>query len=83
MTPLNKKIFSVLFFSIFTVVTGVGIVVPLLPVYVHNLGAGGVYIAMVFGSFPFPGPYCFPISDGCRIKKGENPLLQQAFYATR
>ncbi len=46
-TP-NKKILATLFFSVFATVTGVGIVVPLLPIYVHDLGAGGIYIGLIF-----------------------------------
>ena len=51
MNKLDKKIFGTLFFSIFGTVTGVGIVVPLLPVYAHGLGATGLYIALIFGAF--------------------------------
>ena len=47
----HKGIFLTLFFIIFTTVTGVGIVVPLLPIYAHDLGAAGFYVAMIFGSF--------------------------------
>ena len=51
MQKLDKLIFTTLFFSIFATITGVGIVVPLLPVYAHNLGAGGLYIGLIFGAF--------------------------------
>ncbi|MEJ2041391.1 MAG: hypothetical protein P8X55_21055, partial [Desulfosarcinaceae bacterium] len=40
---IDRKIVSTLFFSLFATITGVGIVVPLLPVYAHHLGAGGLY----------------------------------------
>jgi len=51
MEPFPVKIFVALFFAIFVSVTGVGIVVPLLPVYAHELGAGGISIAAIFGGF--------------------------------
>ena len=51
MTLVDKRIFTTLFFSLFTAVTGVGIVVPLLPVYALHLGAGGLYIGLIFGAF--------------------------------
>ena len=51
MQKSDKLIFTTLFFSIFATITGVGIVVPLLPVYAHALGAGGLAIGMIFGSF--------------------------------
>ena len=50
MTAANRKIFWVLCFSIFTTVTGVGIVVPLLPIYAREIGASGFFIGMIFGA---------------------------------
>ena len=47
----QKSVFVTLFFAIFAAITGAGIVVPLLPVYAHELGATGIYIGMIFGSF--------------------------------
>jgi len=74
-TTLNKRIFAILFLSVFTAITGVGIVVPLLPVYAHNLGASGLYISMIFGAFAFSRtillPYIGPLSD----KKGRKPFI--------
>lgn len=51
MDNLNKKVFGTLFFSLLATITGVGIVVPLLPVYAHDLGAKGLYIGLIFGAF--------------------------------
>ena len=51
MPKRDKLIFITLFFSIFSTATGVGIVVPLLPVYARNLGASGLYIGLIFGAF--------------------------------
>ena len=60
MKKQDKKVFGVLFFSIFAAVTGVGIVVPLLPVYAHDLGAGGLYIGLIFGSFSLSRTFFLP-----------------------
>ena len=72
MNRLDKKIFGTLFFSIFTAVTGVGIVVPLLPVYAHDLGAKGVYIGLVYASFSLSRTFFLPFfgrrSDRCGRK---------------
>ncbi|MGD8448408.1 MAG: MFS transporter, partial [Desulfobacterales bacterium] len=70
MKKLNKKIFSVLFFSIFGAVTGVGIVVPLLPVYAHDLGASGLYIGLIFGSFSLSRSFLLPYFGRYSDKKG-------------
>jgi len=48
---LDQKIFGTLFFSIFAAVTGVGIVVPLLPIYAYDLGASGIYVGLIFGGY--------------------------------
>ena len=72
MNRLDKKIFGTLFFSIFTAVTGVGIVVPLLPVYAHDLGAKGLYIGLLFASFSLSRTFFLPYfgrrSDRCGRK---------------
>ena len=60
MHKLDKAIFVTLFFSIFATITGVGIVVPLLPVFAHNLGAGGLYIGLIFGAFSLSRVFFLP-----------------------
>ena len=47
----ERRIFLTLFIAIFAVLTGTGIVIPLLPVYAKDLGASGFYISMIFGAF--------------------------------
>ncbi len=51
MKIFKSKIFITLFFAIFAAVTGVGIVVPLLPVYAREIGASGIEIGLILGSF--------------------------------
>ncbi|OQX02818.1 MAG: MFS transporter [Desulfobacteraceae bacterium IS3] len=75
MEKSDKKIFATLFFSIFTVVTGVGIVVPLLPVYAHNLGASGIYVGLIFGAFSFSRTLCLPYFGSRSDKKGRKPYI--------
>jgi len=75
MKKLDKKIFSTLFFSIFATVTGVGIVVPLLPVYAHDLGASGLYIGLIFGSFSLSRTFLLPYFGRYSDKKGRKPFI--------
>ena len=75
MEKIDKKIFATLFFSIFAAVTGVGIVVPLLPVYAHNLGAGGLYIGLIFGSFSLSRTFFLPYFGRISDKKGRKPYI--------
>ena len=71
----DKKIFATLFFAIFATVTGMGIVVPLLPVYAHELGASGFYIGMIFGSFALARTFFLPYFGRLSDRKGRKPLI--------
>lgn len=81
MNKLDKKIFAVLFFSIFVSVTGVGIVVPLLPVYAYELGASGLYIGLVFGAFSLSRTFFLPYFGRLSDKKGRKPLIVAGLLA--
>jgi multidrug resistance protein len=74
-SSIDKKIFGTLFFSIFVTVTGVGIVVPLLPVYAHDLGAGGLAIGFIFGSFALSRTLFLPYFGRLSDKKGRKRLI--------
>jgi len=78
---LDKKIFSTLFFSIFAAVTGVGIVVPLLPVYARDLGASGLYVGMVFGAFSLSRTFFLPYFGRLSDLKGRKPVIIPGFFA--
>ena len=71
----HKGVFLTLFFIIFTMVTGVGIVVPLLPIYAHDLGAAGFYVAMIFGSFSISRTFLLPLFGRLSDEKGRKPFI--------
>ena len=78
---LDKKIFGTLFFSIFAAVTGVGIVVPLLPVYARELGASGIYIGFIFASFSLSRTLLLPYFGRLSDKKGRKKLIISGLLA--
>ncbi len=80
MGKINARVFTALFISIFAAVTGVGIVVPLLPVYAHDLGASGLYIALIFGGFSLSRTVFLPWF--CRIsdRRGRKPVLTLGLF---
>jgi MFS family permease len=78
---LDKKIFGTLFFSIFAAVTGVGIVVPLLPIYAHDLGASGFYIGLIFGAFSISRTVFLPWFGRLSDVKGRKPFIVPGFLA--
>jgi len=81
MERLDKKIFGTLFFSIFAAVTGVGIVVPLLPIYAHDLGASGLYIGLIFGAFSISRTFFLPWFGRLSDVKGRKPFIVPGFLA--
>jgi MFS transporter, DHA1 family, multidrug resistance protein len=83
MNAADRKIFCALFASIFAAVTGVGIVVPLLPVYAHSLGADGIYIGLIFGAFSLSRTFFLPYFGRRSDKKGRKPFIVTGlfFYA--
>ena len=46
-----RRVFWILSIAIFTAMVGVGIIVPLLPVYAEELGASGIWIGLIFSGF--------------------------------
>ena len=75
MPTSNRKIFATLFFSIFAAVIGVGIVVPLLPVYAHSLGASGLYIGLIFGAFSLSRTFLLPYFGRRSDQYGRKPFI--------
>jgi multidrug resistance protein len=72
---MNKSIFATLFLALFSTTTGVGIVVPLLPVYAHSLGAAGIYIGLIFGAFSISRTFFLPYFGRLSDRKGRKPFI--------
>jgi MFS family permease len=57
----RKKIFFVLFISIFSCMLGVGIIVPILPIYAETLGATGFWLGAIFAGFSLSRTISMPL----------------------
>ena len=57
----KKKIFFVLFISIFSCMLGVGIIVPILPIYAETLGATGLWLGAIFAGFSLTRSISMPL----------------------
>ena len=75
MEKFPVKVFAALFFALFATITGVGIVVPLLPVYARDLGAGGIAIALIFGGFSLSRTFFLPWFGRLSDIRGRKPFL--------
>lgn len=71
----QPHIFVTLFFAVFSTVTGVGIVVPLLPIYARDLGAAGIYVGLVFGAFSISRTLLLPLFGRLSDQRGRKPFI--------
>ena len=81
MSPSDKKIFIAILFSIFITILGVGLVVPLLPVYAHELGATGFMISMIFGALSITRTIFLPVFGRLSDIKGRKPFIVAGLFS--
>ena len=75
MNSKDIKTFCILFVAVLTAVTGVGIVVPLLPVYARDIGASGFAIGMIFGIFSIARTVFIPYFGRTSDRRGRKPFI--------
>ncbi len=76
----QKGVFMTLFFIVFATITGVGIVVPLLPLYAHDMGAAGIYVAMIFGAFSLSRVCLLPLFGRLSDRRGRKPFILTGLF---
>lgn len=74
------KIFSVLFFSIFTAMMGLGIIIPILPLYARTVGANGFWIGAIFAGFSLSRSVFMPIIGKFSDKKGRKKFITTGLF---
>ncbi len=80
MDRANVKIFATLFIAIFVTAMGAGFVAPLLPIYAHELGAGGFEIGLIFGAFSLTRTLFVPYFGKLSDRKGKKPLITTGLF---
>ena len=78
---MNWKIFTTLFLAIFASMLGQGIVVPLLPVYAHELGATGFAIGIMFGIYSLSRTAFLPYFGSASDRIGRKPYITVGLLA--
>ena len=75
--PMNRddRVFDVLFISVFAAMLGLGIVVPLLPIYAEELGASGVWIGLIFSGFAVARAIFMPIVGRVSDEAGRKKFI--------
>ncbi len=70
-----KKAFPILALSTFSAMLGVGIIVPLLPLYADNLGASGVWLGIIFAGFSVSRAIFSPVIGRLSDRNGRKLFL--------
>ena len=72
---MEKRIFTVLFIAVFATMLGTGIIEPFMAIYAKDLGANGLMIGLIFGSFTLSRAIFTPLIGRISDFKGRKNLL--------
>ena len=72
---MEKRIFTVLFIAVFATMLGAGIIEPFMAIYAKDLGANGLMIGLIFGSFTLSRAVFTPLIGRISDFKGRKNLL--------
>ena len=81
MPHVIKKVFPILGLSIFSSMLGVGIILPLLPIYAENLGATGVWLGIIFAGFSISRTIIMPVAGRLSDRRGRKLILGIGLFA--
>jgi len=72
--PSRRNLY-ILTFVLFVVMLGYGIVIPILPFYVEDMGAGGMELGLLVASYAVMRLICGPIWGSLSDRVGRKPIL--------
>lgn len=72
---MNKKAFTVVAFSVFAGMLGMGIISPLMPVYTRSLGVTGIWIGVLLASYSASRALFMPFIARFSDKRGRRIIL--------
>jgi len=74
-TRKRNRAFFILCAAIFVAMLGVGIIIPFLPIYAKELGAGGLWLGIIFSGFAFSRSMVMPFIGRISDRQGRKKLL--------
>ena len=78
--PDIKKKFTALFISAFASMLGMGIIVPLMPVYAKTMGASGLWLGLIFSGFSLSRLIFMPLMGKMSDKKGRKIFICSGLF---
>lgn len=70
-----KKVFPILALSMFSSTLGIGIVSPLLPLYIRDMGATGIWLGIIVAAYFISNSASVPIAGRLSDQRGRKLLL--------
>ena len=70
-----KESLLALVFAMFSMATGVGFIVPLLPVYAESMGASGIWIGLIFAANPLFRAIFMVVFGALSDQKGKKKIM--------
>ena len=74
-TPMIKKVFPILALCVFSATLGIGIITPLLPLYIDEMGATGVGLGFIMASYAISNSSAVTIVGRLSDRKGRKKFL--------
>ncbi|MCJ7703738.1 MAG: MFS transporter [Anaerolineales bacterium] len=75
MSTSNQRNIYILAFTLIVMMLGLGVVIPIMPFYVENLGAGGIELGLLAASYAAMRLIFGPIWGGLSDRYGRKPIL--------
>ena len=75
MRATNRKNLLILAFTLFVVMLGFGVIIPILPFYVEQMGAGGTELGLLVASYAVMRLICGPLWGSLSDRVGRKPVL--------
>ncbi|WP_292409355.1 MULTISPECIES: MFS transporter [unclassified Methanoculleus] len=76
-----RRVYNVLFISVFATMLGLGVVSPLLPIYAENLGATGIWLGIIFSAFALSRSVFMPIFGRLSDRRGRKRIILIGMFA--
>ena len=70
-----KKVFPILALCVFSSTLGIGIVAPLLPLYVRDMGATGIWLGIIIAAYFISNSVAVPIAGRLSDRRGRKYFL--------
>jgi DHA1 family multidrug resistance protein-like MFS transporter len=74
MNPSKRNLY-ILTFTLFVVMLGYGIIIPILPFYIESMDAGGTELGLLMASYALMRLICGPIWGSLSDRMGRKPIL--------